>query len=80
MVQIILEAGLGGRLDATNIVTPAVSIITSVGCAASIRGKTRASVPSEERPLREAGMVTNLSPGHRRGGGVLLKQSLAFWG
>ncbi len=27
----VLEAGLGGRLDATNIVTPEVSVITSVG-------------------------------------------------
>ena len=28
---IVLETGLGGRLDATNIVTPEVSIITSIG-------------------------------------------------
>ncbi len=28
---VVLETGLGGRLDATNIVTPEVSIITSIG-------------------------------------------------
>lgn len=28
---IVLETGLGGRLDATNIVTPEVSVITSIG-------------------------------------------------
>lgn len=28
---IILETGLGGRLDATNVVTPALSIITKIG-------------------------------------------------
>lgn len=28
---IILETGLGGRLDATNVVTPAVSVITEIG-------------------------------------------------
>ena len=28
---VVLETGLGGRLDATNIVTPLVSIITSIG-------------------------------------------------
>lgn len=28
---IILETGLGGRLDATNVVTPSVSVITSIG-------------------------------------------------
>ena len=27
----VLETGLGGRLDSTNIVTPAVSVITSIG-------------------------------------------------
>lgn len=28
---VVLEAGLGGRLDSTNIVTPALSVITSIG-------------------------------------------------
>jgi dihydrofolate synthase / folylpolyglutamate synthase len=28
---VVVEAGLGGKLDATNIITPALSIITSVG-------------------------------------------------
>ena len=28
---VVLETGLGGRLDATNIVTPEISIITSIG-------------------------------------------------
>ena len=28
---VVLEVGLGGRLDATNIVTPMVSVITSIG-------------------------------------------------
>ena len=27
----VIEVGMGGRLDATNIVTPAVSVITSIG-------------------------------------------------
>ncbi|HMO05123.1 MAG TPA: folylpolyglutamate synthase/dihydrofolate synthase family protein [Kiritimatiellia bacterium] len=27
----VLETGMGGRLDATNVVTPAVSVITSIG-------------------------------------------------
>lgn len=30
-LQIVVEAGLGGRLDSTNIITPALSIITSIG-------------------------------------------------
>ncbi len=28
---VVLETGLGGRLDATNVVTPAVSVLTSIG-------------------------------------------------
>ena len=27
----IIEVGLGGRLDATNIITPEVSLITNIG-------------------------------------------------
>jgi len=27
----VLETGLGGRLDATNIISPLVSVITSIG-------------------------------------------------
>ena len=29
---VILETGMGGRLDATNVVTPLVAIITDIGC------------------------------------------------
>ncbi|RHY34298.1 hypothetical protein DYB32_008417 [Aphanomyces invadans] len=32
---VVLETGLGGRLDATNIVTPVVSVITSIGILGS---------------------------------------------
>ncbi len=28
---VVLETGMGGRLDATNVVTPAVSVLTSIG-------------------------------------------------
>jgi dihydrofolate synthase/folylpolyglutamate synthase len=27
----IIEVGMGGRLDATNIITPLVSVITNIG-------------------------------------------------
>ena len=27
----VIEVGLGGRLDATNIITPEVSVITNIG-------------------------------------------------
>lgn len=31
--QIVVEAGLGGRLDATNILKPALTVVTSIGYA-----------------------------------------------
>lgn len=44
----VLEAGLGGRLDATNVVRPAVSVITSIGA----RRGGRAAVASRGPPRR----------------------------
>ncbi len=29
----IIEVGLGGRLDSTNVITPKLSIITNISCA-----------------------------------------------
>ncbi len=46
---LILEVGLGGRLDATNIVTPFVSLITSIGLDhMAILGETREEIGREK--------------------------------
>ena len=46
---VVLEAGLGGRLDATNIVQPAVSIITSVSIEHSEHlGRTVSAIAREK--------------------------------
>ncbi len=45
----VIEVGLGGRLDSTNIITPALSVITSIGldhCA--LLGGTRSAIASEK--------------------------------
>ena len=45
----VIETGLGGRLDSTNIITPEISVITSIGldhCA--LLGDTRALIASEK--------------------------------
>lgn len=45
----VIEVGLGGRLDSTNIITPDVSVITSIGldhCA--LLGDTRAKIAFEK--------------------------------
>ena len=45
----VIEVGLGGRLDSTNIITPELSIVTSIGldhCA--LLGGTRAEIAAEK--------------------------------
>jgi dihydrofolate synthase/folylpolyglutamate synthase len=46
---IVVETGLGGRLDATNIVDPLLSIITSIGLDhTDILGETRGEIAQEK--------------------------------
>ena len=53
----IIEAGLGGRLDATNIVTPILSIITSVEMDhASILGETLEEIAEEKSGIIKKGI------------------------
>ena len=53
----VIEAGLGGRLDSTNIITPEISIITSIGldhCA--LLGSTRAAIAGEKAGIFKPGV------------------------
>lgn len=53
----VIETGLGGRLDSTNILTPELSIITSIGldhCA--LLGDTRAKIAAEKAGIFKAGV------------------------
>lgn len=53
----VIETGLGGRLDATNIIIPRLSIITSIGldhCA--ILGPDRASIAREKAGIFKRGV------------------------
>ena len=53
----VIEVGLGGRLDSTNIITPELSIITSIGldhCA--ILGDTRAKIAYEKAGIFKPGV------------------------
>ncbi len=46
---VIIEAGLGGRLDSTNIITPQVSVITSIGLDhQNILGDTMEDIAAEK--------------------------------
>ena len=54
----VIEVGLGGRLDATNIITPVLSVITNIGLDhTQFLGKTREKIASEK-----AGIIKNEIP------------------
>ena len=54
----VLEVGLGGRLDATNIVTPLISVITNIELEhTDLLGKT-----SEKIAFEKAGIIKNNVP------------------
>ena len=53
----VIETGLGGRLDSTNVITPEISIITSIGldhCA--LLGGTRAEIAAEKAGIFKPGV------------------------
>ena len=53
----VIEVGLGGRLDSTNIITPEISIVTSIGldhCA--MLGDTRAAIAAEKAGIFKPGV------------------------
>lgn len=53
----VIETGLGGRLDSTNIITPEVSVVTSIGldhCA--ILGNTRELIAGEKAGIFKPGV------------------------
>lgn len=53
----VIEVGLGGRLDSTNILTPELSVVTSIGldhCA--LLGNTRAEIAAEKAGIFKPGV------------------------
>lgn len=54
---VLLEAGLGGRLDSTNVIVPLVSIITSISLEhTNILGNTLAEIASEKAGIIKEGV------------------------
>ena len=63
---VILEVGLGGRLDATNVVTPLVSVITNVSMDHEMYlGNTLAEIAGEKAGIIKEGVpvVCGVGPG-----------------
>lgn len=53
----VVEAGLGGRLDATNVIAPEVSVITNIGLEhTDVLGKTIRSIAKEKGGIIKPGI------------------------
>jgi dihydrofolate synthase/folylpolyglutamate synthase len=63
VTAVVAEVGLGGRLDATNIVTPLVSVITSLSYDhMQILGYTLAEIAGEKAGIIKPGVPVVLAP------------------
>jgi dihydrofolate synthase/folylpolyglutamate synthase len=59
----VLEVGLGGRLDATNVVLPAAAVITSISLDhTGILGDTHAKIATEKAGIIKAGVPVVSAP------------------
>jgi dihydrofolate synthase / folylpolyglutamate synthase len=68
----VLEVGMGGRLDATNVVEPLVSVITDVDLDhQKFLGDTIAEIAAEKAGIVRAGRATVTLPQHPQANDVL---------
>lgn len=59
----VIEVGLGGRLDATNVITPVVSIITSISLDHTyLLGDTLAAIAGEKAGIIKPGVPVIVAP------------------
>mmetsp|Transcript_11756 Transcript_11756/g.11825 ORF Transcript_11756/g.11825 Transcript_11756/m.11825 type:complete len:538 (+) Transcript_11756:107-1720(+) len=60
---VVLEVGLGGRLDATNVVTPSLCVITSIGLDhLKILGETIEQIAMEKAGIMKPGIPVLVGP------------------
>ncbi len=70
----VLEVGLGGRLDATNVVSPVTTVITQIGLEhTTILGETYAQIASEKAEIIKQGCPVALAPQHPEARAVIEK-------
>lgn len=61
----IIEVGLGGRLDSTNIITPQASVITNISLDhTSLLGNTIAEIAAEKAGIIKPGVPVFIGPGN----------------
>lgn len=70
----VLETGLGGRLDATNVVAPAVCAITSISLDhTEVLGDTLAKIAGEKAGIIKPGSTVVCSPQSREAAAVIAR-------
>lgn len=68
----VIETGLGGRLDATNVVAPTVSVITSISYDhMAILGSTLAQIATEKAGIIKAGRPVVSAPQEEEAAAVI---------
>ncbi len=61
----VIEVGLGGRLDATNVVSPVMTVITPIGLEhTAILGETYPEIAAEKAEIIKDGCPIALAPQH----------------
>jgi dihydrofolate synthase/folylpolyglutamate synthase len=74
----VVEVGLGGRLDATNVVDPAVSVITSLDLEHThVLGDTLADIAREKAGIIKPGRPVVSAPQDRVAADVLVEKAAA---
>ncbi len=70
----VIEVGLGGRLDATNVVSPVTTVITPIGLEhTAILGETYAAIAAEKAEIIKDGCPLALAPQHPHARAVIEK-------
>ena len=70
---VILETGLGGRLDATNVITPVVSVITAIDLDhTALLGDTLEKIAAEKAGIIKPGVPVVSTPQHEDAARVLV--------
>jgi dihydrofolate synthase / folylpolyglutamate synthase len=72
----IIETGLGGRLDATNIINPLLSIITTIGFDhTQILGDTLGAIAGEKAGIIKPGVPVVYAPQHPQAMAVIRRRA-----
>ena len=74
---VVLEVGLGGRLDATNVVTPAVTVITSISLDHMfLLGDTLAAIAGEKCGIIKPGVPLICAPQQEEARSVIERRAI----